>query len=243
MTMFIVTGASRGIGAAIAKNLGATGAAIAVNFSHDDAGAREVVADIIQRGGKARSFQADVGNKAAVERLFADAERELGPLSGLVNCAGILGASGRTEDCMTEDLERLFAINVMGVMYCCGAAVKRLSTRYHGPGGAIVNISSAAARLGGMVGRVAYAASKGAVESFTKGFANEVAGEGIRVNAVAPGYVATDMIGPEMRARLAPNVPLGRVGAPEEIAGAVAWLMSDAASYVTGTVVTVAGGR
>lgn len=243
MAMIIVTGASRGIGAAIAQNLAATGAAIAVNFSHDDVGAREVVAAIIQRGGRAKGFQADVGNKAAVEGLFAEAERDLGPLSGLVNCAGILGSSGRTEDFVTEDLERLFAINVMGVMYCCGAAVKRLSSKYAGPGGAIVNISSAAARLGGMTGRVAYAASKGAVESFTKGFANEIASEGIRVNAVAPGYVATDMIGPEMRARLAPNVPLGRVGEPEEIAGAVAWLMSDAASYVTGTVVTVAGGR
>lgn len=241
--MIIVTGASRGIGAAIARNLAATGAAIAVNFSHDATGAGDVVADIIARGGKAKSFQADVGSKAAVEDLFRAAERDLGRLSGLVNCAGVLGTGGRTEDCLTEDLERLFAINVMGVMYCCGAAVKRLSSRYDGPGGAIVNISSAAARLGGMAGRVAYAASKGAVESFTKGFANEVAGEGIRVNAVAPGYVATDMIGPEMRAKLAPNVPLGRVGEPEEIAGAVAWLMSDAASYVTGTVVSVAGGR
>ena len=199
-------------------------------------------------GGIAKAFRADVGDSEAIPRLFEEAVAALGPLKGLVNNAGVSGAFARVEAQQAADLARLFQVNVIGTMLACGEAVRRLSTAHGGSGGAIVNISSVAARLGGLAGLAPYAASKGAVESFTKGLANEVAREGVRVNAVAPGMVATDMTTPMLSRpgaaeQVNAGIPMGRVGAPEEIADAVGWLMSPGAGFVTGSIVTVSGGR
>jgi NAD(P)-dependent dehydrogenase (short-subunit alcohol dehydrogenase family) len=246
--LIIVTGGARGIGAATSLKLAAAGHPVAVNYSADRGAAEAVVAGIAKAGGRAAAFRADVGDPAQIAGLFADAEAALGPLAGLVNNAGVSGAFARVEAADPADLARLFAVNVIGTILCCGEAVKRLSTKRGGPGGAIVNIASIAARLGGLPGLVPYAATKGAIESFTRGLANEVGAEGIRVNAVSPGMVATDMTTPILSVpanleRIASTIALGRVGAPEEIAEAVAWLISPAASYVTGSVMTVSGGR
>lgn len=244
----IVTGGSRGIGAAICRRLAADGYAIAVNFASGAAAAEATAGAIESNGGKARAFQADVADPAAVSRLFAEAIEALGPLAGLVNNAGSSGRFARVVEQDAADLTRLFAVNVIGTILCCKGAALGLSTRRGGPGGAIVNISSIAARIGGLPGRAPYAATKGAVESFTKGFASEVGAEGIRVNAVAPGMIETDMTGdflsqPGARERIAGATPLGRIGAPNDVAEAVAWLMSPAAAFVTGSVLTVSGGR
>ncbi len=246
--LVIVTGGSRGIGAAICKRLAADGYAIAVNYASDAAAAGATVAGIEAAGGKARAFQADVADANAVRRLFAEAAESLGPLAGLVNNAGSLGRTAPVVEQDAADLTRLFAVNAIGTMLCGKEAALRLSTRRGGAGGAIVNVSSIAARLGGLPGLAPYAASKGAVESFTKAFATEVGAEGVRVNAVAPGMIETDMTGdllsqPGARDRIASITPLGRVGAPGDIAEAVAWLMSPAAAFVTGSVLTVSGGR
>ncbi len=245
--VIIVTGSSRGIGAAIARRLAADGYAIAVNYASDAAAAGATVAAIEAAGGAARAFQADVADASAVTRLFAEAEA-LGPLAGLVNNAGGSGRFARIVDQDPADLTKLFAVNVIGTMLCCKEAALRLSTRHGGQGGAIVNLSSIAARLGGLPGLAAYAASKGAVETFTKGFAAEVGAEGVRVNAVAPGMIETDMTDdllsqPGARDRIVAMTPLGRVGAPNDIAEAAAWLISPAAAFVTGSVLTVSGGR
>jgi NAD(P)-dependent dehydrogenase (short-subunit alcohol dehydrogenase family) len=194
-------------------------------------------------GGRAQAFRADVADADAVKSLFEDAERALGALTGLVNNGAVTGRSARIDEQQASDLARLFAVNVIGSILCAKEAIGRLSTRHGGKGGAIVNISSVAARLGGFAGIVPYAATKGAIETFTKGLANEVAREGIRVNAVAPGMTATDMPTKEMIEGALPGIPMGRVGGPEEIAEGVAWLLSPAAGYVTGTVLTVSGGR
>ena len=183
-----------------------------------------------------------------MNRLFDEATAALGPLVGLVNNAGSSGRFAPVVEQDAADITRLFAVNVVGTMLCCKAAAQRMSTRKGGNGGAVVNLSSIAARLGGLPGLSVYAATKGAVESFTKGFATEVGPEGIRVNAVAPGMIATDMTEgflsqPGARERVAASTPLGRVGAPEDIAEAVAWLISPAAAFVTGSVVSVSGGR
>jgi NAD(P)-dependent dehydrogenase (short-subunit alcohol dehydrogenase family) len=239
----IVTGGGRGIGAATSLKLAAAGYAIAVNYAADRASALATVAAIEQAGGRAGAFGGDVADPAAVAALFEAAERALGPLTGLVNNAGITGRAARIEDQDPGDLARLFAVNVIGAMLCAGEAVRRLSTRRGGKGGTIVNISSVAARLGGLAGIVPYAATKGAIETFTKGLAAEVANDGVRVNAVAPGMTATDMSSREMREAALPTIPLGRVGAAGEIAEGVVWLMSPAAAYVTGTVLTISGGR
>ena len=245
--VIVVTGGSRGIGAAIARRLAADGYAIAVNYASDAAAAGATVSAIEAAGGAARAFQADVADADAVKRLFAEAEA-LGRLAGLVNNAGSSGRFARVVDQDGADLAKLFAVNVTGTILCCKEAALRLSTRYGGQGGAIVNLSSIAARLGGLPGLAAYAASKGAVETFTKGFAAEVGPEGIRVNAVAPGMIETDMTGellsqPGARERIAAMTPLGRLGAPDDVAEAAAWLMSPAAAFVTGSVLTVSGGR
>jgi NAD(P)-dependent dehydrogenase (short-subunit alcohol dehydrogenase family) len=239
----IVTGGGRGIGAATCLKLAAAGYAIAVNYAVDEASAQATVAAIEKLGGRAQAFGGDVADPGAVKALFEDAVGALGSLVGLVNSAGIIGAFGRVDEQQPADLARLFAVNVMGTMFCAKEAVRRLSTRHGGKGGVIVNLSSVAARLGGLPGGVPYAASKGAIETFTKGLANEVAREGVRVNAVAPGMTATDMSTPAMREAALQSLPLGRVGAAEEIAEGVAWLMSPAAAYVTGTVLTISGGR
>jgi NAD(P)-dependent dehydrogenase (short-subunit alcohol dehydrogenase family) len=241
--MILVTGGGRGIGAATCIKLASAGYAVAVNYTSDSVAAQAVVAAIRGNGGRAEAFAADVGDPDAIANLFSAAAETLGPLTGLVNNAGIIGEFARIDELDPGALARLFAVNVLGVMLCAKEATRRLSTRHGGEGGAIVNISSVAARLGGLPKRIPYAATKAAVETFTKGFANEVALEGIRVNAVAPGMTVTDMSTPEMRESALLGLPMGRLGATQEIAEAVVWLMSSAASYVTGTVLTVSGGR
>ena len=246
--LVVVTGGSRGIGAAICRRLGADGYAVAVNYTADAKAAEATVAEIKKSGGRAQAFQADVADSAQLHRLFEQATEALGPLAGLVNNAGVSGRFATTDQREAAELTQLFQINVIGTILGCKEAVLRLSTKHGGSGGSIVNISSIAARLGGLPGLAAYAATKGAVESFTKGLATEVGPDGIRVNAVAPGFTETDMnrdplAQPSFRERIEGMTPLRRIGMPEEIAEAAAWLISPAASFVTGSVVTVSGGR
>lgn len=243
----IVTGASRGIGAAIAKLLGANGYGVAVNYAEDEAAARRVVDGLTAAGSRAVAIQADVSSETDVLRLFETAERELGPIRALVNNAAITGGFARVEDVAGAALARMLAVNVAGTILGSREAVRRMSTRRGGRGGTIVNISSIAARTGGAGEWVHYAASKGAVNTFTIGLAREVATEGIRVNAVAPGLVDTELHAangePGRLARLSPSIPMQRAGTPEEIAEGVLWLLSDAASYTTGTILEIGGGR
>jgi len=246
--LIIVTGGSRGIGAAICRRLAADGYVVAVNYAANAKAAEATVAEIKTSGGRAQAFQADVADPAQLPRLFDQATKALGPLAGLVNNAGVTGNAVTTDQREVAELTQLFQINVIGTILACKEAVLRLSTKHGGSGGSIVNISSIAARLGGLPGLASYAATKGAVESFTKGLATEVGPEGIRVNAVAPGFTATDLTRdqisqPGFRERIEGMTPLRRVGAPEEIAEAAAWLISPAAAFVTGSVVTVSGGR
>jgi NAD(P)-dependent dehydrogenase (short-subunit alcohol dehydrogenase family) len=241
--LIIVTGGGRGIGAAVCRRLAADGYAIAVNYAAQAAPAEAVVADIREAGGKAGAFAGDVSEEAAILSLFAEAQSAFGPVVGLVNSAGILGGSTRVESLTAEMLQRTLAVNVVGSMLCAREAVRVMSTKRGGGGGSIVNLSSAAARLGGPGELVHYAASKGAIDTFTLGLAREVADEGIRVNAVRPGLINTDMNSSERQARIVPTVPIKRAGTADEIAEAVAWLISPAASYVTGSLVDVTGGR
>jgi NAD(P)-dependent dehydrogenase (short-subunit alcohol dehydrogenase family) len=238
----IVTGGSRGIGAATCKRLGADGYAILVNYAKDAEGAARVVADLKAGGARAYAFKANVSDEAQVAGMFAAADRELGPLAALVNNAGVLGSTGRVDECDVANLQEVLSVNVVGAMICAKHAIRRLSTRHGGDGGAIVNVGSIAATTGGIPGMVAYAASKGAITSFTIALAKEVAREGIRVNAVAPGMIVTDMT-ESVAAQVGPMIPIGRCGDPPEIAAAIAWLVSDAASYAVGSVLTVSGGR
>jgi len=246
--LIIVTGGSRGIGAAICRRLAEDGHGVAVNYTADAKAAEATVAEIKTSGGHAQAFQADIADAAQLRRLFEQATEALGPLAGLVNNAGVSGRFATTDEREAAELTQLFQVNVIGTILACKEAVLRLSTKHGGSGGAIVNISSIAARLGGLPGLASYAATKGAVESFTKGLATEVGPEGIRANVVAPGFTATDMnrdilAQPSFRERIEGMTPLRRVGAPEEIAEAAAWLISPASAFVTGSVVTVSGGR
>jgi len=239
----IVTGASRGIGAAVARLLGRHGYRVCVNYRAGREAAESVAADIVQAGGEGLAVQADVADKDAVRRLFETVDDQLGPLTALVNNAGIHGPRGRVDALGLDALEEVLAVNVVGLVACSQEAVRRMSTRYKGSGGAIVNISSGAAYIGGAGDGVQYAVSKGAVNSFTIGLSQEVAGEGIRVNAVSPGLTRTDMPDPAALERGPSIIPMGRVGDAEEIAEAVLWLLSDRASFVAGANIRVAGGR
>jgi NAD(P)-dependent dehydrogenase (short-subunit alcohol dehydrogenase family) len=243
----IVTGASRGIGAAVAKLAAARGYAVGVNFHSGDSEARELASEIEGFGGRAVPIQADVASEAEIVHMFQTAERELGPITALVNNAGITGGFARVDVVSASALQQVFAVNVIGAILCAREAVKRMSTRNGGQGGAIVNISSRAAHTGGAGEWVHYAATKGAVDSFTIGLARETATEGIRVNAVAPGLTDTGLHAangePGRLQRIMPSIPMQRAGQPEEIAEAVVWLLSPAASYVTGAILNVGGGR
>lgn len=241
--LVIVTGGSRGIGAAICRRLARDGYAVAVNYAARPEAAASVVQDIAAAGGQAAAFAGDVSREADVEALFAAAQDRFGRLAGLVNSAGITGGMARLDELTLDVLNRTLAVNVVGTVLASRAAVRAMSTRHGGAGGTIVNMSSTAARLGAAGEYVHYAASKGAIDSFTTGLGREVAGEGIRVNAVAPGLINTDMNSGERQARVAPTVPVKRIGLASEIAEAVAWLFSPGASYVVGTVLTVSGGR
>jgi NAD(P)-dependent dehydrogenase (short-subunit alcohol dehydrogenase family) len=242
----IVTGGSRGIGRACALKLAEAGYAVVVNYTSAAKAADEVVAAIKAKGGTAVAVKGDVAKEADVLAIFAAADR-LGPLAALVNNAGAVDQSSRVEDMGFARLRRMFDINVIGTIICAREAVKRMSTKHGGKGGAIVNIGSKAADLGSPGVYVDYAAAKGAVDSFTLGLGLEVAAEGIRVNAIRPGIIETDIHAsggnPDRVAQMAPLLPMKRAGLPEEVAEAVLWMLSDAASYVTATSLNVSGGR
>jgi NAD(P)-dependent dehydrogenase (short-subunit alcohol dehydrogenase family) len=240
--VLVVTGGSRGIGAAISRIAAAEGWKVALSYIARRGEAEQVVAEIDHAGGSAIAVQADIAEERDVARLFTEAA-QLGRISGLVNNAGINGGPVAVADLAPADLRRLLDINVTGCFLSAAEAVRRMSTVRGGGGGVIVNIGSVAARLGAAGERVHYAASKAAVIAMTTGLANEVAREGIRVNCVSPGLIATDMNPAERLARLVPSVPIGRAATPEEVARVVLFLLSDAASYMVGANVTVSGGR
>jgi len=243
----IVTGAGRGIGAATAILAASRGYAVCVNYRRSADDARDVVKAIVDAGGRAVAVAADVAVEEDVVRLFETAARELGPVTALVNNAGILERQMRVEDMDAARLRRVLDVNVVGSFLCAREAVKRMSTRHGGMGGAIVNVSSGAARWGSPDEYVDYAASKGAIDTMTIGLSKEVAAEGIRVNAVRPGLVITGIHAaggePGRVERMRSSVPLGRGGMPEEVATAILWLLSDEASFTTGAIIDVSGGR
>jgi NAD(P)-dependent dehydrogenase (short-subunit alcohol dehydrogenase family) len=242
----IVTGGSRGIGRATALAAARRGYRVCIGYASNAGAADDVVGRIEADGGRAIAVRCDVGAEADILALFEAADG-LGPLGALVNNAGVVDVTARLEDIGAERLRRMMTINIIGSMLCAREAVKRMSTRHGGHGGVIVNLSSAAARLGSPNTYVDYAASKGAIDTFTVGLAQEVAAEGIRVAAVRPGLIDTDIHAsggdPERAHRLSKSVPMQRVGTAEEVANAVVWLMSDEASYVTGSILEVSGGR
>ena len=243
----LITGGSRGIGAATALLAAQKGFAVAVNYTANALAADEVVRQIRAGGGTAITVQGDVGIEADILAMFDKVDAKLGPLTALVNNAGVVDVASRVDAMSATRLKRMFDINVLGSMICAREAVKRMSTKHGGAGGTIVNLSSVAAKLGGPGQYVDYAASKGAIDTFTIGLAKEVALEGIRVNAVRPGIIETDIHasgGEPNRARqMAPMVPMQRAGTALEVAQAIAWLMTDESSYCTGTIIDVAGGR
>jgi NAD(P)-dependent dehydrogenase (short-subunit alcohol dehydrogenase family) len=244
----VITGGSRGIGAATARLAGQRGYAVAINYRARADAAEALAAEIEAAGGEAIAVQADVARQSEVERMFGEIDRRLGRLSALVNAAGVTGGPPtRAADLEQATLERLLAVNVIGTMLCCREAVRRMSAAHGGAGGAIVNVSSMAATIGGRPGRTAYAASKGAIDSFTIGLAKEVAQDGIRVNAIRPGMTLTDMTDAVrrdagLRARIAATIAMNRCAAPEEMAGPILWLLSDEASFVSGAILDASGG-
>ncbi len=245
--VLLVTGASRGIGAATALLAAAKGYAVAVNYAAQAAAADEIVGRIRAQGGKAIAVQADVADEGQVLAMFEAIDAELGRLTALVNNAGVVDVAARVEEMSVARLKRMFDINVLGSFVCAREAIRRMSTRHGGRGGAIVNVSSAASRLGAPGQYVDYAAAKGAIDAFTIGLAKEVAADGIRVNAVRPGLIETDIHAsggiPDRVKQLAHQVPMQRGGTAEEVAQAIVWLLSAEASYTTMSLVEVSGGR
>ena len=245
--VLLITGGGRGIGAATALLAAQRGYAVAVNYASNSLAADEVVRTIRAGGGTTIAVQADVGDEAQVISMFEKVDAKLGRLTALVNNAGVVDVQARVDDMSVARLERMFRINVIGSFVCAREAVRRMSTKHGGQGGAIVNISSAAARLGSPGQYVDYAASKAAIDTLTIGLAKEVGDEGIRVNAVRPGLIDTDIHAsggmPDRAFELAPTVPMKRTGSPEEIAGAILWLLSDEASYTSMALLDVTGGR
>lgn len=247
MALALVTGASRGIGRATALQLAQEGYTVAVNYHQNEQAADEVVSAIKMAGGKAFVVQADIGDEQQVEAMFAWLDKQQEPLTALVNNAGILFTQSRVEALSAERINRVLKTNVTGYFLCCREAVKRMAVSHGGSGGAIVNVSSAASRLGAPFEYVDYAASKGAVDTLTTGLALEVAAQGIRVNCVRPGLIYTEMHAsggePGRVDRVKSMLPMQRGGQPEEVAQAIVWLLSDKASYVTGSFLELAGGR
>lgn len=243
----LVTGGSRGIGAATAVLAAARGYTVAVNYVANEGAARQLVQQIGAAGGEAIAVQGDVASEDDVLRMFGEVDARLGRLTALVNSAGVVDVSARVEDMSVQRLRRMFDINVLGTILCAREAVKRMSTRHGAAGGAIVNVSSAASRLGSPAQYVDYAAAKGAVDAFTIGLAKEVAAEGIRVNAVRPGLIDTEIHAsggiPDRVRQLAHHVPMQRGGTAQEVAEAILWLLSPQASYTTMSLVDVSGGR
>lgn len=243
----LITGASRGIGAATAVRAAADGFAVAVNYSSNTSAAQAVVTRIQAQGGTAMAVQADVSDEAQIVAMYRQIDDTLGPVTALVNNAGVVDVAARVDQMDWQRLRRMFDINVLGTFVCSREALQRMSTRHGGPGGAIVNISSVAARLGGPGQYIDYGASKGAIDTFTVGLAREVATEGVRVNAVRPGIIETDIHasgGQPGRAReMAPMVPMQRAGSAQEVANAIVWLLGAQAAYVTGAILDVSGGR
>jgi len=243
----LITGSGRGIGAATAKLAARRGYSVCVNYLKNEARADEVVAAIRSGGGRAIMVQADTANEDEVQKLFERVDLELGPITALVNNAGITGRAGRLDAFDAGAIRRVLDVNVVGAILCSQQAVKRMSTKNGGAGGAIVNVSSRAAELGGAGQWIPYAAAKGAINSFTIGLAKEVAAEGIRVNAVSPGLISTEIhaeAGLVDRLQTAPAmIPMGRIGTAEECAEAILWLMSNEAAYMIGSILTLSGGR
>ncbi|PVB61356.1 SDR family oxidoreductase [Labrenzia sp. 011] len=242
----IVTGGSRGIGASVCRKLAAGGRTVLVNFARNSDAADELVDEIRAAGGTAVAVQGDVSDEADVLNLFAEADN-LGTLTGLVNNAGILDVAQRVDEMSLDRMTRIFSVNVIGSFLCAREAVRRMSTRLGGRGGSIVNLGSASSKLGSPGQYVDYAAAKGAIDTMTVGLALEVAQEGIRVNAVRPGIIDTEIHAsggiPDRVARLQSRLPMKRAGSADEVADAILWLMSDQASYTTGAILDVSGGR
>ncbi|WP_460422668.1 SDR family oxidoreductase [Pseudomonas sp. ZL2] len=245
--VIVITGASRGIGAATARLAARAGYRICINYLRDDEAAQRVLAEVRELGAEAIAVKADVSVEDEIIQLFQRVDAELGPVTALVNNAGTIGQQSRVEEVSEFRLLKLMKTNVVGPMLCAKHALQRMSTRHGGEGGSIVNVSSVAARLGSPNEYVDYAASKGALDTFTLGLAKEVAGEGVRVNAVRPGYIFTDFHAlsgdPDRVSKLEPGIPMGRGGRAEEVAEAILWLLSDQASYSTGSFLDLGGGR
>ncbi|MCI9867854.1 SDR family oxidoreductase [Rhizobium skierniewicense] len=245
--VLVVTGGSRGIGASVALKAAERGWRVLINYVSNEAAAQAVAGEIADKGGVARIIKGDTGHEDGIAAIFKAVDTEFGRIDGLVNNAGVVDVTARVDEFSRERLDRMFAINVIGKIRCASEAVKRMSTRHGGQGGSIVNISSAAAVLGSPGQYVDYAASKGAVDTFTIGLAREVANEGIRVNAIRPGIIDTDIHAsgglPDRARDLAHLVPMQRPGTASEIADSVLYLLSPEASYVTGAILNVSGGR
>ncbi len=247
LPVLLVTGGSRGIGAAVCQSAAEQGWAVVVNYASNRPAADAVVTAITKAGGTAVAVEGDVGSEAGINAIFAAIDKTFGRLDGLVNNAGIVGMPARIDEIRPERLERMLRVNVTGSILCAAAAVRRMSVRHGGKGGVIVNLSSMAAVLGSAGQYVDYAASKGAIDSFTIGLSREVADDGIRVNAVRPGVIDTDIHAsgglPDRAREMSPTIPLKRPGTAQEVADAILYLLSPSSSYVTGAILNVSGGR